>query len=567
MDIPYTQSQNAGPKTSGLDAAPPGIVGGDAIVQGANNLAQGLLVMAEQQRQLDQAEQIDLAAKHLNALGLESDTVWNQLQQDQLANPINPRAAQGTYEQFITARSKEHSESMRGTWAQKYFDTHVGTVMESRLKEVRTETYRKAVTYQTGQYHDRLQEFSDLVAKDPAQTSEYFKQAKAYIQGQSMALPIDAAKEWVTWRDGVTFNTARTLVIQNPGEFLSALKDGTYPTGASTGNAKWDTIHWNEIKEGDFTTLHTLAGKVIEDDRKGWEKQLFDAREIKQKDLADIMWGTQNPDTKALIPGQDASGDIQLSKNLLSGEKYSELLKENHQIQNARKAEVTEGKKTISDFARTRLLDLADRATFNPSMLTAIINEDVVKFHVFDKGDLLPDDATLVYTAIKSARLHQESGDSSTRRAEQTAMQTLQVFVPQLSTAKDATNLHLIQEDMERQFVSEMRATPDATAVQIQEMANTIRVHGEGRVLTAQKRNIDDLDKDLFGMEQLWQQLAPGLAGTGHQIDPAQRKRIEVLFPLLRGAFQLHDVRRQRWEYFTKVSGEQAVNAGGARGK
>lgn len=134
MDIPNPQSQNAGPKTSGLDAAPPGIVGGDAIVQGLSNVASGLLVYAHYQQQQEQADQIDTAGKTINDVTTKLDAQQQALKKRQETQTINPHDLYTEYETFVsnTVKSASNDPSIADKpYLKKYLNTHLGALAHS----------------------------------------------------------------------------------------------------------------------------------------------------------------------------------------------------------------------------------------------------------------------------------------------------------------------------------------------------------------------------------------------------------------------------------------------------
>lgn len=134
MNIPNYQSQNAGPKTSGLDAANPGIVGGGPIVQGLGNAAQSMLVYAHYQQQQQQADQIDAAGKMINEVTTKLDAQRQTLKTRQDTQAINPRDLYTEYETFVsdTVKSSSNDPSIADKpYLKKYLDTHLGALAHS----------------------------------------------------------------------------------------------------------------------------------------------------------------------------------------------------------------------------------------------------------------------------------------------------------------------------------------------------------------------------------------------------------------------------------------------------
>lgn len=272
-----------------------------------------------------------------------------------------------------------------------------------------------------------------------------------------------------------------------------------------------------------------------------------------------IMWGT--PDTGG---GRDASIEINQIKGMLTAKQYEDLLKDNKALNDAR-VNPTADQKRFSQYNQTYLFDLAKRAKYQPDLLSKEINEDIVKAAVFTKKSLLPEDATMIFTAIAEARAHHESGDSALRKAQTDAMHSLEVYVPMQSDPSDAFTLKNIQDTMQRQLRLEMDAKPNATPQEIQEMANNIRANGEMRILGAQKRNLAQVDEQLMGMELMWREVAPGLSDQHHKLDPKMRTQLEEQFPLFKGMFKLYDKRVERYEQLLKGAQSAAEPPSGGK--
>lgn len=232
MDIPNYQSQNAGPKTSGLDAANPGIVGGGPIVQGLSNAAQGMLVYAHYQQQQMQIDQANSAAKHLSGVVEYSDQLWGEIQDAQRKQPTDPRDARETFRQLLDKNIEERRQApdLQGQWAKAYFNEHLPKMLSSRLNMVHTETEGQLQRWQGLQAYDSLQSFeqAQMNEPDPTQRSESAKQAKALILGMGMMkVPGFDEKTWSESQARVTEGRARSVIGTNWKDYLTAYSKGT----------------------------------------------------------------------------------------------------------------------------------------------------------------------------------------------------------------------------------------------------------------------------------------------------------------------------------------------------
>ena len=329
-----------------------------------------------------------------------------------------------------------------------------------------------------------------------------------------------------------------------------------------------DVIESGKLGSEDFpmdphkaTYYGNLAQAQINAKQKAADEQAKMVKDETEKSILSQMWGGGNGTFEA----RDVAPDIEESRSILSPDEYQKLMTENRQVQHARNEMVNESRTTLSQYTQSDLLEKARRAKYDPALLRSIVNNNVVRNHVFNKKDLLPDDAAPIYAAISEAIGYQEQGESPLRKAQTDAMRSLNVYVPRTAIPADAFALNNIQDSMQRQLRVEMEAKPNATPVEIHQLADTIRAQGEQRVLGHQKLNAQRVDEELMGMERHWQAFDPEITGTNHDIKPDKRKKMEQQFPMLKGLFKLHDARRERWEQLTKIGQDQADRS--AKGK
>lgn len=310
-------------------------------------------------------------------------------------------------------------------------------------------------------------------------------------------------------------------------------------------------MYYHNISQAQITAIDKTRAAYKEEEKDAVELEIFSG-----------MWGNG----KGAGGSRDMSMEIEENRHILGSKDYNQRMKDNLEVLNAKKQfTITGGERRISEYIQSGLLYLAERAKYEPELLEGAINFDIVKRHVFKDGDLHPDDAAPIYAAISAAMQHHGSADSTLKKAQTDAMKSLDVYVPQLATSADSFLLKNIQDSMQRQLRAELESNPRATPVQIRTMADTIRSHGELRILGAQKLTAIQVDEELFGMELHWKSIDPSLVGNKHDLKPAARTKLEKQYPLLKGLFRLHDVRRERFEQLIAVGEAQAERA--AKGK
>lgn len=544
MEIPNYQSRGQSPKTSGLDPANPGIVGGGPIVQGLSNAASGLLVYAHQQQQVEQLKQMNMASGHLARLGNLFDSTWGIIQKKQLVEPKDP---QTQYDEFNTFMQKAIDDTLNlqevqdNPHAQRYISEHIPTILHGRNQEALKQTFAQAKEVAKFDYAQTLNGYAQSAISNPSGPKVDEALATAHIKGAlSTQLDANPSETLAKWREQVNFGIAANLVSKDPASYLRARRNGEYPKGG-----RWDHVSWDRMDEQQFTKIHGIATGQIDRNRTEDARANEAKQKVAMQQIADTVYGTVDKITKRVIPPGDASHLIESSQDVLTGEQYESAKALNAKLIQARKAEVTAYQVGQSAKMKSVMLNQAARAMFEPQLLSTTINEAIVGQHMI-AGTLVPDDTPEVYAAIVRARLHHETGDTSTRKAETAAYDTLKVYKPQLMDSKQALLLDAAEKDMQQTFTAWRLAHPTATATDMQEAAHSIRARGTERILATQKFTMDDLDNVLHFSER---HMPEGLVKGNHELDPAMRKTLEEAHPELKGIFAIHDQRRKRWEY------------------
>lgn len=550
MNIPNYQSQSAGPKTSGLDAANTGIVGGGPIVQGLGNAAQSMLVYAHYQQQVEQAKQVNMASGHLTRLSNLFDTTWESMRIAQLnpeKTPVDPQVRFAEFDKFMTdqvAETMALPEIKDNPFAAQYLSTHIRPVLHGRTQASIKETLDEARAVASVDSDAMLAEWKRTAINDPAGPNSAAAHATAHIRGIAQSgLEKNPSAKMKSWHDDVNFGLAALLITKDPTAYLTAIDTGAFPTKETGKDVRWGMVRWDQLTDK-FPTLHEIATNKLSRTSEADKR----AREAKQssamKSLTDGIFGTVDPTTKKVTPPADMSYQLSTMKPDLDAEKYESMKALNQRMKDARRGDVTEYQKRKSVAVQAEMLGKAERAMFDPAML-AQINEDVVVGYV-TAGRLLPDDAPAVYTAIKQARLHHDSADSSTKQAESQANKFLTVFKPPLMDTSQVIILDTNERDMKQAFAAWRIKNPTATPSEIHAAAGTIRVAGEERILAAQKLDVDELNQVLYSQEQ---HMPDGLVKGDHELDPAMRQMLEETNPELKALFAIHDKRRKRFEY------------------
>jgi hypothetical protein len=423
--------------------------------------------------------------------------------------------------------------------------------------------------------------FREHVAKSYAPTAIELMAAGREQQAQQQAVEVDQHGQEIATNHGrhgfIAGNVPGQAVGTTEHLLQGMVSNGTIlPKAAQAMREGWANIYWEQRSQADPMYVQgvvesgkhgpddfpmeakkslyygNLAQNQINERQKAEDKRQAAIKDEVHKSIVSKMWGAGETHEE-----HDVAPDIEANRNLYSAKEYQTAMTENRQVQNARKLAVNEGRTSISQYTQSGLLELAKRAKYEPELLKHHINNDIVKRHVFNKMDLLPDDAAPIYTAISEAMAHHESGDSVLRKAQTDALQSLNVFVPASSMPKDAFTLNNIQDSMKRQLRVEMDANPNMKPSDIHITADTIRAQGEVRILSAQKLSAKQIDEELFAMERHWGAISPDIA-TNHKLKPDARNKMEKQYPLLRGLFKIHDARRERWENLVKIAEDRA---------
>ena len=302
MDILNYQSRNPGPKTSGLDPANPGVVGGGPIVQGLSNAAQGLLVYAHYQQQQQQADQISQAGKIFGTVSEALDNKAQELRNRQAENPMNPRLVGQEfrdYSQKLVTDTLADPSVANTPFMAKYLATHLPQALHSRLQAF--DSYSNATWQQWDQFETStaLQGFREAAVRDPAAESAMLKQAQALLRGKTMAGTLtgeQATKAWGDFQSSVTYGRGLLYAKSNAQSWVDATQRGTFPTGFDPS-----LYTQEQLKELDGIARETFSSITAnaKDHDTQHRLELSDNYE-KQKNL----WLSRH------LPHQDESGNV-----------------------------------------------------------------------------------------------------------------------------------------------------------------------------------------------------------------------------------------------------------------
>ena len=302
MEILNYQSRNPGPKTSGLDPANPGVVGGGPIVQGLSNVATGLLVYAHAQQQQEQADQISQAGKIFGTVSEALDNKAQELRNRQAEQPMNPRAVGQEFRDYastLVADTMAQPSVSDNTFMSKYLATHLPQALHSRMQAF--DSYTNATWQQWDQFETStaLQGFRDAAVRDPSAESEMLKQAQALLRGKTMAGTLtgeQATKAWTDINESVTYGRGLLYAKSNAQSWIDATNRGTFPTGFDPSRYTRE-----QLKELDGIARETfsLITSTAKDQETQHRLELSDGYE-KQKNL----WLSRH------LPHQDESGKM-----------------------------------------------------------------------------------------------------------------------------------------------------------------------------------------------------------------------------------------------------------------
>ncbi len=574
MEVPQYQSRGVGPESSGLAPANPAIVGGGAITQGLSAAASGMLVLAAQEQQMRQIEEVDIASRIVGEYLLELDEKSQELiEQQRGPNHENPRDVARSFREYAVNREKAllNSPALKNApFAHKYVARHMPQAAESRIVNFTQLQNTAWANEQIFRNANTLQTFTQAAINDPSSRPKIDAEFDANLTANVAAGVYDgtrAAALRSEYRNAVNFGIANRLIHKSPHAFLSAQAAGQNPSGAITGDAAWDAVHWNLLTQEQWTVLTAAARTVREDlHREGDErKKLLNNETVKS--ALDLMWGTTSQDTGLREPGTDAAEYIQKHRDDLTPESYQQLLTENKQLGDKRVLYYDESFKKASAYVAERLTDLAHRLSFDPS-LKRTINPDIVRAHVFGKdADLTPQDAEKVLAVLHSSMASLANEDSAQRRAMRDAFSSLKPIIPNGAMPADAYYLTGIGNNSQALFMAQANQHPDMTVEEIYEARDKILVAQEASIAYGQRRTVEQKDAMLLSMEHGFRVYDPGIVtGSEHKLDPAARARIERQFPLMRGLFNLYDKRADLWRSAVEVAGQgSGGNLGGGK--
>lgn len=308
MEIPSYQSQSAGPATSGLDAANPGIVGGGPIVQGFSNMASGLLVYAHAQQQQQQSDQISQAGKIFGTVSEALDNKAQELRNRQNEQPVNPRLVGQEFREYASQLVKDtltQPSVVETPYMSKYLSTHLPQALNSRMQAF--DSYANATWQQWDQFETSvaLQGFREAAVRDPAAESEMLKQAQALLRGKAMAGTLtgeQAVKHWGNLQASVTYGRGLLYAKSNAQSWVDATMRGKFPDGFDASRYTQE-----QLKELDGIARETfsLMTSTAKDQDTQHRLELSDTYE-KQKNL----WLSRH------IPHQDESGTMRKAESV-----------------------------------------------------------------------------------------------------------------------------------------------------------------------------------------------------------------------------------------------------------
>lgn len=300
MEIPTYQSRQAGPESSGLAPANPGIVGGNAIQSGLSNVASGLLVMAAQQQQQIQADQISTAGRIFGSVSEAMDNKAQELRNRQAETPINPRQVGQEFRDFtqkLVEATLSAPEVSSVPFMSKYLATHLPQALHSRTQAF--DSYTNATWQQWDQFETStaLQGMREAAVKDPSNESEMYRQAQALLRGKAMAGTLtgeQAAKAWDGFTSSVSYGRGLLFAKSHAQAWVDATTRGTFPDGFDVSQYTPD-----QIKEFDAVAkdTHTLFMSQATADDTAYRRNLTDLYESRKGE-----WLSR------YLPHQDASG-------------------------------------------------------------------------------------------------------------------------------------------------------------------------------------------------------------------------------------------------------------------
>lgn len=235
----------------------------------------------------------------------------------------------------------------------------------------------------------------------------------------------------------------------------------------------------------------------------------------------------------------DASEEIELNRDVL-GKRYPEVMRMNHEWNNARRTTITQATVDQSQFTQYDLMDLASRAKYDESLLSSTnkngITFDVIRANV-KAGKLLPEHAAPIMAKVSEAKEYHLREDPAKRQAEQDGFKVLDkiFFAPQMLLPQQAFELKSVEASTYNQLIAEYEKNPTADR---NELAMNLQANVIPRVLQIQKASADSIEKQLNTMQESFPK---GFASPTHELNEATRKQLEHNNPAMRGMFKVYD--------------------------
>ena len=311
-EIPSYQSRGTPPATTGAGPANPSIVGGEEIVQGANNLASGLASYAFYQRQQVRADQIAQAGQVFNVVKQALDTKERELVDRQATTPINPRLIGKEYNEYATKIVNDTLADpalQAEPFMHKYLSTHLPTALSSTVNAFNAYTDKAWQNWDQFNTSTILEDFRQSALKDPEQESQFITQARAFLAGRVANLSMtgeQADAAFTKLKAGVNYGRGVLFAKSNATNWVNATRAGKYPTGFDATKYTPD-----ELKEFDTQARETFSATVAE------IKQADDAE---KHTMESVHAAAENDWLSRHLPHQDQGG------KMLPGESTDNIL-------------------------------------------------------------------------------------------------------------------------------------------------------------------------------------------------------------------------------------------------
>ena len=308
MQIPYQQTQGSPPQTAGLNQTSPGVVGGNAIVQGFSNVASGLLVYAHYQQQQEQADQISLAGNTLNDVGQKLTLKANELRKQQSEQPGNPRvlAEQYTaYSQQLVNETLADPALQATPFVHKYVATHLPTLGRSATKDFQTEQDGIWKQWDQAQSSIVMEDFKRMATTNPALRDEATRQAQAHLMGRTAIGSISGEQftsQWKAWREETNYSQDMLYAKSHAQSWVDATMRGAYPDGFNATSRSKDRLKEMDTKAHEIFSLGTSLAK--------------DQDTQNRQELTDGYEQQKNRWLSRHLPHQDESGKMRKAESV-----------------------------------------------------------------------------------------------------------------------------------------------------------------------------------------------------------------------------------------------------------